>query len=305
MKTYVFFISLMLSTLSLMAGEAIIKKKSYNKSYSVKENAKVAVSTHYGNVNYKIGKNNWVQFMVEVVVDGRNESAVNEKLNSISVAFSQNGNEVKAVTQFENCRSKNTNMKINYTIYVPESAFVSLSANYVDLSLPKLKNEVNISGNYLDIFPRAQLGDFHLSGNYCDLESDDNVGNLQLKGNYLDVKVGDVKDLYLSGNYTDLIVDQLSGDVKAKGNYLDVYIKSMSQSPMDIQCRGNYLDIKIKPNDRLSIFIEGLYTDFSFNKLEIFNRKSKGSHTEITGQTGYNVNSKLSVSGNYNDIILK
>ncbi len=306
MNKIIYYILLFLVFLYVKAEEKYVEKKTFHQVFSTSNNVTAEVHSSYGEIRYVIGASNQVEYLVEVIVDGKNEESVQRKLNSISIDFSKSGNKTIASTQFENIRVKNVNMKINYVIKIPANGSVGVAANYNDIYLPEILNEVRIASNYCDIYFNSNANKVYLQGNYGDLKVKGKINYLDLNGNYGDFYIGSVSHLECSGNYMDINIQHLEKYLDIHGNYQDFSIASMGKSDVDIMVKGNYIDGKFVCNTTMEIEINGNYTDVKYSdKYNVIRHIEKYSKLDFDAKTGSVTNSKLEVSGNYNDIILK
>ncbi|QTD38300.1 hypothetical protein JL193_03085 [Polaribacter batillariae] len=132
------------------------KSKTITKEYNVNSNALVALDNSYGDLNITTWDKNRVEIEVKITVNGNDLEDVEEKLNSINVAFSASSSKVSAKTVFgkkKNSwswwkRSKNVNYKINYFVKMPKTNNINLKNDYGSIYLGNISGEATINCDY-------------------------------------------------------------------------------------------------------------------------------------------------------------
>ena len=121
--------------------DAFTKEKNISKSFNVTSDAMLQTSNSYGNINVYLWDENKISIQVNIKVSGNNEDKVNEKLNSIDIAFDASDSKVSAATIFGNSNWKNgtnLNFEINYTIKIPRNGNIALANKYGNIGIEKL-----------------------------------------------------------------------------------------------------------------------------------------------------------------------
>lgn len=219
------FLILLLLPLSLMAnyGEGNIKKqKVTHKTYQVGNSGTVYIDNSYGNINVDTWQKNSVEITVTVKVDGNNDDMVYKQLKNIDVVFSQNGNQIKAVTDITSVNNswsfwslfsgnnKNINYKINYEIKMPINHDLKISNDYGNIYVDELNGNLDLNADY----GRFNLGDLNGKDNkiivdYFATSSIDFMNNGEIRADYSRINIGSAYTLKMACDYTTIKIDNI------------------------------------------------------------------------------------------------
>lgn len=254
---------LLFSTQSLLgaSSELIEEVKVIDKTFNVNSNANLSINNKYGNVTMTTWDKNVIEIRVEIKVDGKDNNAVKERLNGITVDFNATPSNVSAVTQIrQNKGGKKTNISIHYTVKLPKTNNLNLQNQYGNLYLDELKGTTNIHLNYGNITIgklHNAINNFNLNyvtaakidyvksaiidADYSKLEI--NKGEvLQLTTDYTDVTLGKVNDLINNMDYGNLDVSMID-KVSSSADYTNIKIGTLTHSFVS---SGDYGAISIK-----------------------------------------------------------
>lgn len=294
MKTYFnIFVLLFLISQNLLANESpfVEETKVLEKTYNVHSNANLSINNKYGNVTMTTWDKNVIEIRVEIKVDGRDNNAVKEKLNSITVDFSGTASNVSAVTRINSINSgKKTNISIHYTVKLPKTNSIELRNQYGNLFLDELKGASNISVDYgnvtvgklhnainnfnLDYVTTAKI-DYVKSAiidiDYSKLEIS-KADVLTLNADYTDVTLGEINDLINNMDYGNLNVKKIE-KVSNNADYTNVKIGTLTHSFVS---SGDYGAISIQRINK------------GFDKI-IINSDYSGVNLGIDASAGYSI----------------
>lgn len=294
MKTYFnIFALLFLISQSLLANESPVVEevKVLEKAYNVNSTANLSINNKYGNVTMTTWDKNVIEIRVEIKVDGKDNNAVREKLNSISVEFSGTASNVSAVTKINNMKGgKKTNISIHYTVKLPKTNSIEIRNQYGNLFLDELKGASNINVDYGNI----TVGKLHNSLNTLNLDYvttakidyvksatvnidysklDINKAEvLTLNADYTDVTLGEVNDLINNMDYGNLSVSKID-KVSNTADYTNVKIGTLTHSFVS---SGDYGAISIQRVSK------------GFDKI-IINSDYSGVSLGIDASAGYSI----------------
>ncbi len=251
MKTYFnIFVFLFLTVQNLWAsGPQIVEQtKVIEKTFNVNSNANLSINNRYGNVTMTTWDKNVIEIRVEIKVDGKDNDAVKEKLNSITIDFNANASNVSAITQIADIRGgKKTNIAIHYTVKLPKTNNIDIRNRYGNLFLDELKGTSNINLDYgnvtigklhnalntinLDYVTSAKI-DYIKSANidvdYSKIEIN-KAEVLNLNADYTDVSLGDISDLINNMDYGNLNVTKVD-KVSNTSDYTNIKIGTITHS---------------------------------------------------------------------------
>ncbi len=243
--------------------DAFTKEKNISKSFNVTSDAMLQTSNSYGNINVYLWDENKISIQVNIKVSGNNEDKVNEKLNSIDIAFDASDSKVSAATIFGNSNWKNgtnLNFEINYTIKIPRNGNIALANKYGNIGIEKLNGTSSISCQYGNI----RLGSFtnksnNISLSYSGDSSITSIDKLNINSQYSQVEIQNINQLNIDGNYNGFVLQNV-GTLMMSSNYTKINSKSIQK----FNCNGNYLTLKLGDIGQ-SLDINSNYSDINLN----------------------------------------
>jgi len=130
--------------------------KNYHQEYPVSKNSSLLIENKYGSIDVKNWNENRITIDVVVKLDNHNKDKAKKQLEQIKIEFSQNGDEIKAITNFDDnfssghgwFNSDNREMTINYTVNMPASLDVTLKNKYGDIFINELTGKTEIYLKY-------------------------------------------------------------------------------------------------------------------------------------------------------------
>ncbi|WP_214072217.1 hypothetical protein [Mucilaginibacter sp. dw_454] len=209
----------------IQSGDVKEKSKTFSKSYSLDGNDAIQVDNNYG----KITVNTWAKKEVKVDVDIKayaNEDGDAQKLLDQTTINSSKDNNLVAfktdINQGQNSwwgtmtqNGKITKVRkviINYTIYMPAKAALTVNNRYGAVNLPDLDGKLNIKTSYGGLVAKA-------------LTNTDNV----IVVKYGDANIGSVTGSQVNVSYGSLALDQ-ADNLNATASYSPVKIGKLTSS---------------------------------------------------------------------------
>ncbi len=201
-----------LVSFSLNAKKRIEKKKTIKKEFNVNPNATININNRYGNVDITTWNENRVTFEIIITVKGRDEGAVEEKLDDITVSFNENAQEIIAKTHISNKSkswfswfgsSNNLNYKINYIVKMPKSNNLTIYNDYGNIYLNEIDGKTNINCDYGKIV----LGSLNNSNNEINIDYSRNssiefIKSGSIDADYSSFSIDAAKNIALNADYT-------------------------------------------------------------------------------------------------------
>lgn len=288
---FLFFSAITFAENPLIVEESRVIEKSFN----VNSNATLSINNKYGNVTMTTWDKNVIDIRVEIKVDGKDNNAVKEKLNSISVDFTSSTLNVSAITKIGNIKGgKKTNISIHYTVKLPKTNSIEIRNQYGNLFLDELRGSSNINVDYgnisvgklhnalntinLDYVTSAKI-DYVKSAtidvDYSKLEIN-KADVLTLNADYTDIILGEINDLINSMDYGNLSVTKID-KVSNKADYTNVKIGTLTHSFVS---SGDYGAISIQRVNR------------GFEKISISSDYS-GINLGIDPSAGYSITASI------------
>lgn len=277
--------------------------KKYHETYNTTSNSRLYIDNKYGNVSIDDWEDNKVEIDVVVLVGDISRDKAEKILSYIDVAFSQEGDDIKAITTFDDRFSRsgdgNHKLEINYTVSVPKNIKLNLSNKYgnvfiteltgesvIDVKYGKLKANKIVRGN------EKPLSEINLAYSEASIEE---VGWLKSDLKYSILKIERSKALVLYSKYSKIYINEASSIVNdSKYDFLDLgklsnFVINAEYSNLEIEeinekleCSTAYTDctVDVIPAGFESINIENKYGHY---KLGI----DEAASYSLDGYAGY------------------
>jgi hypothetical protein len=249
-KLNIIFFLLLLPFLSF-ANErkgSVQKEKTLHKIYQVSSSGTVFIDNSYGNINISTWQKNLVEISVNISVDGNSEDIVNKQLQYIDVTFSQNGSQVKALTNINSIKnswsiwslfgnsSKSVNFKINYEVKMPINHNLKISNDYGNISIDELNGNLDLNADY----GRFNFGNLNgkrnnISVDYFSTSSIDFVNKADIRADYSRINIGSAYALDMACDYSTIKIDKVRR-LKFSNDYGSISVKNST----DIKGEGDY-----------------------------------------------------------------
>lgn len=339
MKTYfnIFAILFLISQSIWAANPSIVEEvKVIEKSFNVNSSANLSINNKYGNVTMTTWDKNVIEIRVEIKVDGRDNDAVKQRLNSITVDFTGSASNVSAITKIPEIKKGKTNISIHYTVKLPKNNNIDIRNRYGNLFLDELKGSSNINVDYGNI----TLGKLHNALNTINLDyvtsakidyiksatvnvdyskiEINKADVLTLNADYTDVNLGEINDLINNmdyGNlsvkkidkvsntadYTNVKIGTLTHSFVSSGDYGAIAIQRVTKGFDKIIINSDYsgVNLGIDPSAGYSIIANMKYGDIKYPSNVTMSKKIvKNSSSYYEGQTT-NATGTIEIKMNY------
>jgi len=306
-------------------GTSFELSKSVQESFTLKADQKLEISNKYGQVDIKTWDKQEAKFDILITIKARNEKKAKEIIDQVNIDFSESGDKVRAETTFGEDSNNNwswswgdvTNVsyEINYTVYMPKNAYLSVANKYGKTMIPELNRDISLEIKYGDLEVADQTKNVNLQLGYgeavfgnmnnfnCDIKYSEivinNAADLKVDSKYSDHRYGKIQNLTLDSGYDDFVIESLSR-LKNSGKYDDFKIGTANEILFD----SKYSDIEIK-----NLLDKGAFYT-KYGDIEIGNLGERAS--EVRFDINYSdfivrkVNSgiQFDIEADYSDIIL-
>lgn len=243
------------------------KTSTVKKEFKVDAHSKLTIDNKYGNVDIVTWDKNTISIEVVITVKGANESAVERKLNDISIDFYQAAGDVTAKTLIEKSsnnwswwgKSNSVNFKINYTVKMPITNNLNLSNDYGSISIDKLSGEATINcdygsfdigelrnannkinADYVSASNIAYINGAIINTDYSKLTIE-KANYINLNADYTTSQLGNIKKLKYSCDYGSLQVDDTES-IEGSGDYISLKIGTLSKY---LNIKADYGSLKV------------------------------------------------------------
>ncbi|MGV6845406.1 MAG: hypothetical protein ACWA42_04685 [Lutibacter sp.] len=292
----------------------ITKKKTIHKTFKVNNDATLEIHNKFGNLEVISWNENKIDIEVTITISGKDEERVVEKLDNISVDFTNNSNYVSAKTKIENSsswkiwkRSSNISMQINYVIKMPITNNVKLNNDYGGINIDKLEgtasincdygkiqigellnksNKINI--DYTNNSSIAYINEGNINADYSSLEIE-KTNNIDLNADYSHIEFNLVKNLNFNCDYGSLKIEE-AGFVKGSSDYMSTSIDKLNKY---VDINVEYGSFKLK---NLNENFEAININASYTPIKI----------DAPDNASFNIYAKLNYAGfNFDDAKFK
>ncbi|WP_439132710.1 hypothetical protein [Polaribacter sp.] len=259
------------------------KSKKITKAYTVSSDAKVAISNKYGDLNIVTWNKNKIEFEITITVKGNDLDDVEERLESIDVAFEASNNYVAAKTILEKNqngwsfwkKSSNLSYKINYKVKIPNTNSVDLNNDYGSIYLGNLYGKAAINCDYGKIV----VGELAAENNsinldYCSSSSIDFIKSgainvdyskisieksedLQVNEDYSTINIGKTENIVFNADYGSIRIDE-AVHVKGNSDYASMQLGTIYKN-LNIETDYGGISVKRIANGFESVVIDGQY----------------------------------------------
>jgi len=261
-------------------------EKKYHKEYSVTANSKLYLENKYGDIDVRNWDKNQVTIDVVITVKHHDRERADKLLSFLDVEFSQEGDEIKAVTRIDSKFSKSNwsvfnneskELSIDYTVNMPTGMDLELRNKYGDAFINELSGHVNIYVKYGYLKVNKLLRDKTKPCNeiyigYSKAEVTE-VNWLKLDMSYSRIEFETSKALMVMSKYSKLYVND-SRSIVADSKYDTYHIGEVD----NFVFTGAYGTLKfdqVKKTLKLDMKYTGCNVDYipsGFEKIDIENR---------------------------------
>jgi hypothetical protein len=261
------------------------KEKTINKSFTVSSDATLKIKNSYGNLDIVTWNENRIDFNIVIKVTGGNPDKVQDRLDDITVDFSDNGNIISAITKFEKKEkswwnwgnSNKLKIEIHYRVKLPISNNVDLSNDYGSINLGKLEGRAKISCDYGKITTQELMADNNeLSFDYSNNCYFEYIKSGKINADYSGFTLAKTKNLELNADYSKSIIEA-SENVTYNCDYGSLKVDNTNT----LDGNGDYLTLRIQ-NVYKSVIIKADYGSIKIDRMAS-NARNLDINSEFTG----------------------
>ena len=224
----------------------------------------ISINNKYGEINLISSDRSDALVEVTISVETKNESRANDIFDKIDIEFENSSNSMEAKTEIDGWgwTKNNEKYRIDYTVYLPVNAQLTLSNKYGDISLTDHNGNVNVdlkygNGNFQNIG-----GSFTGKLGYADRFRMGTVhGEVELDASYSKFSMQDSESVSCQSKYSNLTFEN-TGNFTADTKYDKIYVDKADV----IRVEGKYDEINIGSVGRLIYDMD--YTSLKVDVLE-------------------------------------
>ncbi len=223
----------------------------------------VSLENQFGKVSVETWQKNHVKIAIEIKVKAENESKAQKIFDRIKIQFMDSNDLIGAITLINkeekswwDWSNENTDFEINYAVFMPADANLSVNNKYGDVYLASLNGSVKMSLKY---------------GKYqCDGFSDD----CQLILKFADGTVNLAKNMTAELKYGSMKLLKAE-ELKVDSKYSNIEIKNI----INVKAETGYDNYKIHEVEEF--ILNGKYNNITIDKVQVLFANSKYSHFDI------------------------
>lgn len=306
-------------------GEVKEKSKTFSKSYSLDNNDVIQIDNNYGKVNVNTWNKKEVKVDVDIKAYANEDDEAQKLLDQTTINSSKDGNVVAFKTDINQGRNswwgtmsqngkitKVRKVVINYTVYMPAKAALTLNNKYGAVSLPDLDGKLNIKTSYGGLVAKTLSNtDNVISVNYGDA----NIGSVT--GSQVNVAYGslalDVADnLNATVKYSPVKIGKLNSsgviDLKYGGGLV---INDLGKSLKTLSINSSYAPVKLTSvsNTNADFDVTTHYGDFFYDNTTSVTSKTPENQRGFTSTKNYkghvgkgSADKVITIKSNYSNI---
>jgi hypothetical protein len=274
------------------------KRKQLSYSYTITSRDRINIDNQFGDVRVKFWNKNVVKVDITIIANSPSEEKASSFLNLVSVSnnkesgnviFKTNINPSYSKFKLSNAlskdKSKETNLRIDYVVYMPQENELNLNNSFGDVYLPEFSSVLNLNQSYGVLyadnisnglskvsvnFGKANIHSMNggdLRSNYASLNID-NASNLILNNNHGNLNIRQITDIQGILNYSEGIIGTIKEAVKLKLNYSDdLKITKIDDKVKDVEIKCNYttIDLPFGENFNADFDIKMTNSDLKIN----------------------------------------
>lgn len=243
-------------------------RKTVHHNFQLNDGSTVILSNKYGALNIHTWDKEEVHIDVEMIASSSSKSNAEVQLKHIDIQVHNEKDYLKVVTVFLDQNkgwwaniwgSNNSELEINYDVYIPKSSKLKAENKYGDTYIEDLDNDLYASVKYGNLTTKNINGRVDLTLGYgkCIMGY---IGNLDAEVKYSELFVSSAKNIHLSSKNSDLTIDK-AYDMNIDSKYDSYQLGEVG----DLTNEGKYDSFKIAYAN--SIEIDSKYSTVLANQI--------------------------------------
>lgn len=309
----------------VQSGEVKEKAKTFSKSYLLDNNDAIQIDNNYGKVSVSTWNKKEVKVDVDIKAYALEDGDAQKLLDQTTINSNKDGNTVSFKTDITRDNNswwgtmtqngKTVKMRkvvINYTVYMPAKAALTLNNKYGAVSLPDLDGKLNIKTSYGGLIAKTlSNADNVIVVNYGDA----NIGSLsgsQVNIAYGSLALDEANNLTATVKYSPVKIGKLNSsgviDLKYGGGLI---INDLGKSLKTLNINTSYAPVKLSSiNDTNADFdVTTHYGDFYYDATTNVTSKTPDNERGYTSTKNYkghvgkgNADKVITIKSNYGSV---
>ncbi|OQP51858.1 hypothetical protein A4H97_27025 [Niastella yeongjuensis] len=237
------FISLLLLTTQVFAGEPLVeKKKTYNKSYSVSNSDKISLTNQFGEMKINTWDKNEVSVSVTITAEANTDERAQAILDVISIEDGKNADGVFFKTKINNKNNKDQQWSkgekqgfhIDYVVNMPARNPLQAKNEFGPMTIGDYNGEVTLESK----FGSLTTGKLN------------NVKKVSIE--FGKGTIGSISNGSLVIKFSKAAIDNLDGSVNAVFEYCDVAKLRVDNSTKALTVKNSFSNLYLDLNTNIS-----------------------------------------------------
>lgn len=213
-----------------------VKKKEYNKTYTVSSSEKLDIQNSFGSVEVHTWNKNEIKVDVNIEVTANTDAYAQKIADRINVSDSRSSNEISfktTIKDINNSKDEKSTMEVNYTISMPSSNPLHIKNEFGSTTIPDYQGEVDLTSK----FGALTTGVLN------------HVKNIDVefgKGIFQSISNGSVTVKYSKAEFSRLV-----GNIKMNLEFCGITKINMDNSLSDLDIRASYSSVNLRPQGDL------------------------------------------------------
>ena len=219
------FVIVLIATFGILSFNVYADKEEFTKTahkeFSTTSSTTLEINNRFGDIVINDWDKSEVVIDVIIKVESSNKEKAKKKLDAITIAFSQENDLIKAITEIENngksilsFGKESYSINIDYTINMPRNLKTIFYNKYGDIIINELSGKTNINLKYGELKANKLLFENTkplsvISVSYGDIDIN-KITRTKLFPSYSEVDIEESKSMIISSKYSDLNI----GNVK-------------------------------------------------------------------------------------------
>ena len=227
-----------------------IEKVVVDSKFEVSSKSILIIDHEYGNVVCKNWDKNEISVKVTVRVKTDDKNIADRLINNVMIDVDGNSKKVEATCSLnsKNRKSKNTQVAIDFEIYMPKTVSIELKQQFGNLFIESVLGVTNINSEYssVEILLLDNIEN-KLDFDFCDVDIT-SINNADVNMSYSNLLLGNVDNLSVKAEYSDVTINN-AADLKLAMEGGSVKIQKIGR----LQLNSEFSDIEIGLLDNLIV----------------------------------------------------
>lgn len=251
-----------------------------DKTFKANTATLLSVKNSFGKVEVTNWDRKEIHVVVDIIVEGNNESRAQRLMDAIEVTYNESGEGVYFQTKIDNMNNKGgESFEVNYTIQMPIDNPIYIKNSFGDVYLSDRKGPAELDVSYgalkaENLFEKSEVEVSFGKGYFDRIET----GEITIK--YSDVEIGSSDELEMDSQFSKVEIDKVS-KMELEAKYGSVEIGEVAY--LDADASFNGLSIKTLTGTLIldASYVSGFEIDEVKSSFQLIDIRGKFSSYEL------------------------